>query len=137
MMKNFKKGLVMAAIVFLAAGAFTAPKAHAAGSANGKSPADYTATSYHVDMDVKSNNAMLVTETITVDFYAPHHGIFRYIPLEGQAYYKVNNKAFETNRKMRIDQVKVAGGPFTTRLESGNFVIQIGDANKRLSGKHT
>ncbi len=96
---------------------------------------DYDTNSFRTDVDVKSDNSFTITETIDVDFHTEKHGLYRYIPLEGAAYYKVNGEKVEQSRKMKIDQVKVDGYEYETYQENGNYVIKVGDEDKTVSGK--
>ncbi|MCI8648075.1 MAG: DUF2207 domain-containing protein [Firmicutes bacterium] len=124
--------LVLAAVIFAGfmAGFWNPDKVQAYGYS-------FDTTSFRTDVTVNSDNSFDITETITVDFHEQKHGIFRYIPLEGTALYRVGDETVNQSRKMKIDRIKVEGYEFDTYMEEGNRVIKIGDADKTLSGKHT
>lgn len=87
----------------------------------------YDTDRFDVDMTVEDNHVIHVKETIQVDFLAARHGIFRYIPYESGIY--------------TIKNIKVDGDPYSTETVSENGavqkVIQIGDADETIKGKHT
>ena len=45
--------------------------------------ASYGTTDFNVKVVANENNSFDVQEDITVDFWYPHHGIYRYIPDNG------------------------------------------------------
>ncbi|MCI9598669.1 MAG: DUF2207 domain-containing protein [Firmicutes bacterium] len=98
---------------------------------------DFDTDSFNVDVTVEEDNSLEITETISVDFHRAKHGIFRYIPLEGTAYYKVGGEDVEQSRNMKIDQVKVNGYEYDTYKENGNLVIRVGDEDVTVTGKQT
>lgn len=97
----------------------------------------FDTTSFRTDVTVNSDNSFDITETIAVDFHEQKHGIFRYIPLEGTALYRVGDETVNQSRNMKIDRIKVEGYEFDTYKEEGNRVIRIGDPDKTVSGRHT
>lgn len=97
----------------------------------------YETKSFNVDLQVEEDNSILVEETISVYFKTPRHGIYRYIPKSGTAYYKAGEEVIQQNRKMRIDQVNVQGYDSETSTENGNLVIRIGSEDKTVTGNHT
>lgn len=97
----------------------------------------YDTTSFRTDVKVNSDNSFEITETITVDFHVQKHGIFRYIPLEGTALYKVGEETAQQSRKMKVDRIKVEGCEYDTYKEEGNRVIRIGDPDRTVTGVHT
>ncbi len=80
----------------------------------------YTTDEYKVNVITDADHVFHVSEEIKVDFSAPRHGIYRYIP-DGEKYYSVKN-------------VKVEGYNYETYSESGNTVVQIGDGDVYVSG---
>ena len=46
----------------------------------------YTTESFDVSIDVSENHVMRFDEHIVVDFLTPHHGIYRYIPIQKKFY---------------------------------------------------
>ena len=84
----------------------------------------YTTTSYTVDVEVGVDNSFLFTETIRVKYDQPQHGIYRYIPLGG----------IEGQRRPHIDQEWVDSWPYEVYEENSNKVLQIGDADRTVTG---
>jgi len=80
----------------------------------------YGTENFDVTVDVNEDNSYNITESIVVDFYYPHHGIYRYIPENGS----------------RVNKVKVPGYDFSTYTESGNLVIKIGSADYTVYGEY-
>lgn len=87
----------------------------------------YETDRFDVDMTVEENHVIHVTETIEVNFLAARHGIYRYIPYESGIY--------------TIKHIEVDGDPYSTETVSEygavQKVIQIGDADETITGRHT
>lgn len=83
----------------------------------------FTTDSYKVNVETMGNHVFYVSEEIQVDFSAPRHGIYRYIP-DGGKYYSVKD-------------IQVQGYMFDTYSESGNQVVQIGDPDVLVDGVQT
>lgn len=83
----------------------------------------FTTDSYKVNIETKANHEVLVSEEIQVNFSAPRHGLYRYIP-DGGKYYSVRD-------------IEVDGFMYDTYEESGNQVVQIGDPDVTVSGVQT
>ncbi len=94
---------------------------------------DYVIDKYDVNIIVNENNTFNITETITVDFNNLKHGINRFIPLINKIYRK--NRIVTTNHA-QIDGLTV-NHEFNTRIENGNYIIQIGSPDKTVKGKET
>ena len=47
----------------------------------------YMTDSFDVVIDVTENHVIKYDETITVDFFSPHHGIYRYIPVQKKFFF--------------------------------------------------
>jgi hypothetical protein len=84
-------------------------------------PNGYTITDYVVQADISSGNVYSVTETITVDFTQPHHGIYRDIPLQG----------------VTVTNVDVKGHKFAVSQQDGYVEIKIGDPAVTVEGEQT
>lgn len=122
-----KRLLVTFSLVFLLAGATGEP-------VYGHS-FDFTTDSFSTEVKVEKDNSLWITETIEVDFHKEKHGIYRYIPLEGDAYYRVGGQEVRQSRKMKIDKVQVDGYEYDTTQENGNYVIRVGEEDRTVSGK--
>ena len=83
----------------------------------------FTTDSFNVTVRADENHVFHVSEEISVDFSAPRHGIYRYIP-DGDRYYSVRD-------------IRVQGYNYDVYGESGNQVVQIGDGEVYVSGKQT
>jgi len=83
----------------------------------------YTIDDYDVNIDVTENNIYNITETISVDFSVPRHGIFRKIPtmLYGYSHKISDIKVYDP------DTLK--GYNFEVSNNGSNIEIKIGDAN--------
>ena len=94
---------------------------------------DYVLNKYDVNIKVNEDNTFDVVETITAYFNEPKHGIFRNIPLTNKITRLDGSKS--TNRA-RITNLSV-NNKYKVSRENGDYVIQIGDANKTLTGEQT
>ena len=94
---------------------------------------DYVLDKYDVNIKVNEDNTFDVVETITAYFNEPKHGIFRNIPLTNKITRLDGSKS--TNRA-RITNLSV-NNKYKVSRENGDYVIQIGDANKTLTGEQT
>ena len=83
----------------------------------------FTTESFNVTIDTDEDHVFHIYEEITVDFSAPRHGIYRYIP-DGEKYYSVKN-------------IRVDGYRYDVYSEKGNQVVQIGDADYTVMGVQT
>jgi uncharacterized membrane protein YgcG len=92
--------------------------------------------SYGVDLTIQQDGSLLVVERIEYDFGSTeHHGIFRDIPARF-TYDDTHDRVYP------IDVQSVEGSPgtpagFKVDRSGSLFRIQIGDANKTITGRHT
>lgn len=95
-----------------------------------KSNYDYVIDQYHVNILVNENNTFNITETITVYFYTPKHGIIRTIPLK--------NKIKRPNGTTSANRAKVSGirlnDEFSVTRNNGTCDIRIGSKDTTISG---
>ena len=94
---------------------------------------DYVLDKYDVNIKVNEDNTFDIVETITAYFNKPKHGIFRTIPLTNKITRLDGSKS--TNRA-KITNLSV-NNKYKASRENGNYKIQIGDANKTLTGEQT
>ena len=89
----------------------------------------YTTEAFNVSVDITEKHVMKYDESITVDFLEPHHGIYRYIPIQKKFY--------------DIDDIHIWGGDYDESYEFtgenengtyGNEILQIGDAYRTYTG---
>ncbi|MEG2650763.1 MAG: DUF2207 domain-containing protein [Eubacterium sp.] len=97
----------------------------------------YTTPDYKVEMIVNEDQSYAITETITVSFTEPRHGIYRYIPKQGSLYREIDGKAIQTPFTATISRVSVEGYDYETSTEDGNLVIKIGNADELVDGRKT
>lgn len=90
----------------------------------------YTTESFDVSIDVSENHVMRFDEHIVVDFLTPHHGIYRYIPIQKKFY--------------DISGISVSGGDWEDEYDTtgeneygtyGNEILKIGDAYRTYTGE--
>lgn len=94
---------------------------------------DYVLDKYDINIKINEDNTFDVVETITAYFKKPKHGIFRTIPLTNKITRLDGSKS--TNRA-RITNLSV-NSKYKVSRENGNYKVQIGDANKTLTGEQT
>lgn len=73
---------------------------------------------YTIDVDVAENNSYDISESMLINFVTPHHGIYRYIPINGS----------------EITNLRVPGYNYETYKQNGNVVIKIGSGSYTLVG---
>ena len=73
---------------------------------------------YTVDVQVAEDNSYTINETLDINYVTPHHGIYRYIPINGS----------------EITDIRVPGYNYETYRQNGNMVIKIGSGSYTLVG---
>ncbi len=71
---------------------------------------------YDVEVEVAENNSYDYHEHLDMYYVTPHHGIYRYLPVQGQ----------------RISDVRVPGYDYETYMQSGYHVLKIGSGSYTL-----
>lgn len=92
----------------------------------------YIIDSYDVNINVKENNVLEITESITANFLQSRHGIIRKIPLRNTVR---REDGSVTKNSVRMSDLSV-NDPYKVSNESGYRVIKIGDADTTITGKH-
>ena len=92
---------------------------------------DYVIDKYDVNIIVNENNTFDITETITAYFNVPKHGIFRTIPLRNTI---TRLDGTTSTNRTQVTNVSV-DNEYTTSRENGNYKLQIGSANRTLTGE--
>ena len=77
-------------------------------------------TDYEVNVQVHENNSYDFEERLTIDYMTPHHGIYRYIPINGS----------------KISGIKVPGYEYEAYTQNGYNVIKIGSGSYTLTGEN-
>ena len=75
---------------------------------------------YDVTVDVAKDNSYDFHEHLDMYYVTAHHGIYRYIPMQGQ----------------RISNIKVPGYNYETYTQSGYEVVKIGSGSYTLTGEN-
>ena len=75
---------------------------------------------YDVTVDVAKNNSYDFHEHLDMYYVTAHHGIYRYLPMQGQ----------------KISGIKVPGYDYETYNQSGYQVVKIGSGNYTLTGEN-
>ena len=121
-MKNrltvFKNAKRLAAVLGIAALAFAMIPFGLTGSDSYASDNTMQTVNYDVEVDVSEDNSYDFHEHLDIYYVTPHHGIYRYLPKQGQV----------------ISGIKVPGYNYDTYTESGYQVIKIGSGNYTLTG---
>ena len=75
---------------------------------------------YDVTVDVAKNNSYDYHEHLDMYYVTAHHGIYRYIPMQGQ----------------KLSHIKVPGYDYETYTQSGYRVVKIGSGDYTLTGEN-
>lgn len=75
---------------------------------------------YNVRVEVAENNSYDYQEDISIYYMTPHHGIYRYVPVQGQV----------------ISNIRVPGYAYETYDQNGYKVIKIGSGSYSLVGEN-
>ena len=75
---------------------------------------------YDVTVDVAKNNSYDFHEHLDMYYVTAHHGIYRYLPMQGQ----------------KISHIKVPGYDYETYTQSGYQVVKIGSGSYTLTGEN-
>lgn len=87
-------------------------------------PNDYITTEFNVWAEFDESHTATITEEISVDFVAAHHGITRNIPKAKDGTYEIKN-------------ISVTDYTYTVEDGDNNVNIRIGDADEFLNGEQT
>lgn len=101
----------------------------------------FTITHYDVHVNINKDASLDITETIDVNFYEPHHGIFRTIPYKYQLMplppgTEKADRQLESNgyAKTIIEDISVKGWDYSVSNNGDYREIKIGDKNKYVEG---
>lgn len=98
----------------------------------------YETKDYHVDLVVHENNTFSVKEIITVDFLSPAHGIYRYITVGGDVYYRDENGDLQSIKgNLNISNFSAGDVEVYVSKESSNVVARLGSPDITLTGPYT
>ncbi|MDE6505761.1 MAG: DUF2207 domain-containing protein, partial [Eubacterium sp.] len=93
---------------------------------------DYYIESYDIKMNVLENNTLEITESISAYFNQQKHGLFRKIPLLNYVE-RADGSIGATHAKVKNLSVSDTYDAYT---DGNYYVIQIGDEEKTVLGKH-
>ena len=93
---------------------------------------DYYIESYDIKMNVLENNTLEITENISAYFNQQKHGLFRKIPLVNYVE-RADGSIGTTHAKVKNLSVSDTHDAYT---DGNYYVIQIGDEEKTVLGKH-
>ena len=93
--------------------------------------------SYDVRIEIRTDDTLLITETIVYDFgSSPHHGIFRDVPTTLRY-----DDRYDRVYPLQVESVRASTGtpaPYEVSNEAGGITrIQIGDPDRSITGVHT
>jgi uncharacterized membrane protein YgcG len=98
----------------------------------------YDTLDYHVDLVVRENNTFSVTETITVDFLSPAHGIYRYITVGGEIFFNdENGNLASIPGNLKLSNISAADVELDYSSDSDNAILRLGSPNFTLTGLKT
>lgn len=89
---------------------------------------------YSVQASVSEQNAVHISEDVTVSFYSPQHGIVRDIPTLYTMDWEENGQTVRKTYRVPVDNITVDGQPFEIDRRDAYVRIKIGDANEMVSG---
>lgn len=93
----------------------------------------YVIDAYDVNIKVNIDNTFDITETITAYFFESRHGIYRKIPKKNRV---TRLDGTKTSNTARITNISV-DNEYTSYTENSNLVLQIGNADKTITGPQT
>ncbi len=94
---------------------------------------DYVIDKYDINIVVNENNTLDIRENITAYFNVAKHGIYRTIPLKNTI---VRMDGSTSKNRTRVTNLSV-NGEYTTSRKNGNYRIQLGSANRTITGEKT
>lgn len=98
----------------------------------------YDTLDYHVDLIVHENNTFSVTETITVDFLSPAHGIYRYVTVGGEIFFNdENGELVSIPGTLKLSNVSAGDVELDYSSDADNAILRLGSANTTLTGLKT
>ncbi len=101
-------------------------------TSNAQEQSQWVINNFLSTISVESSGEVLVSETIEADFFVEKHGIFRKIPVN-----YINNDGSTHYTNITVSSVIRNSKPekFSTYKEGNNWIIKIGDPDKKISGR--
>jgi uncharacterized membrane protein YgcG len=99
----------------------------------------YTIKDYTMNVVVSGGNVYDVTETIRVNFYEPHHGIYRDIRFKGtMRILDENGDEVDRNYRASVSDIRVRDDEYEVSTYNGVYKrVQIGNADRYVEGDQT
>lgn len=95
---------------------------------------DWSITSFDVDLHIRPNAGLGVSETIDVDFQRPRHGILREIPIRYAVGMHLYSLRFQF---LGVDDGEGREYPTTVSYHENLVKLRIGDPDRTVTGRHT
>ncbi|MDD3429216.1 MAG: DUF2207 domain-containing protein [Oscillospiraceae bacterium] len=99
------------------------------------SEAGYTIENYYVNAQLNENNTIDITEQLDIYFDVASHGFYRTQP---QIIYMTRFEEDGTEKEYRysmdLEDINVEGAPYEILYEDENTIIQVGDADRYVTG---
>jgi uncharacterized membrane protein YgcG len=98
------------------------------------SSASLRITDFLARISLDDAGTLNIEETIDVDFYSPHHGIERWIPV---SYRRPTGENISID--VKVNAVTSNGGQvtYTTRRSGRNIIIRVGNPDRTITGAHS
>ena len=98
---------------------------------------NFSITDYLLQGSLSKDNVMNVTETISVDFYEPSHGLYREIPLFFEAKRTVNGKEKLVYYKTQVKNIDTYDENVSIDSSSDYLTMKLGRADTVFTGNKT
>jgi|AntAceMinimDraft_16_1070373.scaffolds.fasta_scaffold09105_2 uncharacterized membrane protein YgcG len=91
-------------------------------------------TAFDAQITLDTQGILHIEETLNVDFYSPHHGIERWIPV---SYRRPTGENITISLKVITATQDGGSAQYTTSRSGRNILVRIGDPNRTITGTHT
>lgn len=96
---------------------------------------EYVIERYDVDVKVRKDNSLYITETILANFFVPSNGIYRTLPKKAEVKFEEGGKNYSLNYKIDYSSI-VSSQLYKTDRDSTNFVfVQLGMLGANYMGE--
>jgi uncharacterized membrane protein len=93
----------------------------------------FTISDYDIKVDISEKNTYHITETVTVQFTEPRHGIYRDIPYQG-TWLRDDSQGGSTSWRAKVSDIAVDGYKYDVSRSDGKVEIKIGDPDSLVDG---
>ena len=91
-------------------------------------------TAFDARIALDGEGTLHVTERLAVDFYSPHHGIERWVPV---SYSRPTGENITVSLHITSVMQDGRNAEYTTRRSGRNILVRIGDPDITITGAHT